>query len=27
MEAVLDAEEIARLADCANRIGDAFEEP
>jgi DNA-binding MarR family transcriptional regulator len=27
IEAVLDAEEIARLADYANRIGDAFEEP
>jgi MarR family transcriptional regulator, organic hydroperoxide resistance regulator len=27
IEAVLDAEEIARLADYANRVGDAFEEP
>jgi len=27
IEAVLDAEEIARLAEYAGRIGDAFEEP
>ena len=27
IEAVLDAGEIARLADYASRVGDAFEEP